>query len=256
MVKGLVLPTFLTFVVLAWSLPVVGASDEIAYLALGDSVASGAVLGEAASYPRLLGHRLANETGRSVRYLNRARAGEQSAGVVAHQLDGLAEFQPGIVTLTVGANDFLVPTYECIISSVDRAPGLACNAPDPRTVLPSLESNLRAIVGRVARDTSATLVITTYYNPFPRGAECGSILADAAMHQLNAVIARAASEAPDRAVVLDLMPVFRGHEGQEPSGWFLPNPLRLACADIHPGVQGQAAIAGAVWDLLTSRRAI
>jgi lysophospholipase L1-like esterase len=255
-VKSLVLPTLLAFLVVVGPAPALGAPGEIAYLALGDSVASGAGLGEAASYPRLLGLRLADETGRSVRYLNRARAGEQSAGVVAHQLNGLTEFQPGIVTLTVGANDFLAPTYECIASSVDRTPGLACNVPDPRTVVPSLESNLRAIVGRVARDTSATLVITTYYNPFPRGAECGSILVDAAMRQLNQVIARAAGEVPDRTVVLDLMPVFRGHEGEEPTGWFLPNPLHLACTDIHPGVQGQAAIAGAVWDLLSSRRAI
>jgi lysophospholipase L1-like esterase len=243
------------FLVVVAPMPVLGAPNEIAYLALGDSVASGAGLGEAASYPRLLGQRLANETGRFVRYSNRARAGEQSAGVVAHQLDGLAEFRPGIVTLTVGANDFLAPAHQCIVSSVDRTPGLTCDVPDPRGVLPNLESNLRTIVRRVARETSATLVVTTYYNPFPRGAECGSIVVDAAMQQLNLVIARAASEAPDRAVVLDLLPVFRGHEGEEPAGWFLPNPLRVDCTDIHPGVQGQAAIAAAVWDLLASRRA-
>ncbi len=255
MIDRLLLPALVAFAILLGPASALGAPNEIAYLALGDSVAMGADLGEAASYPRLLGERLANETGRPVRYLNRARPGEQSGGVVAHQLDGMAEFRPAIVTLTVGANDFIIPTLECLASSLDSVPGLGCNLPDPRAVLPALEANLRTVVGRVAHETAATLVLTTYYNPYPRGANCGSIVVDAAMRQLNATIARAAGEAPERAVVLDLMPVFRGHEGEEPGGWFLPNPLHLSCADIHPGRQGQAAIAGAIWDMLAQRRA-
>jgi lysophospholipase L1-like esterase len=233
--------------------PATGAAGEVAYLALGDSVASGADLGEAVSYPRRLGERLANETGRSVRFWNRARAGEQSGGVVAAQLDGMDELDPRVVTLTVGANDFLVPTFECIASMVDDAPGMPCRLPDPRTTLPALEANLHLILTRVTSETEATVAVTNYYNPFPNPSRCGPALAEAALRPVNATIAAVVADYRDRAALVDLTAVFRGHEGREPAGWFAPNPLRLACTDIHPNREGHQAIADAVWAAIAPR---
>jgi lysophospholipase L1-like esterase len=230
--------------------PALGMAGEIAYLALGDSVASGAEAGEVAAYPRRFGSRLADEAARPVRLWNRARAGEQSSGVLEGQLEGLAEFAPRVATLTVGANDFLIPTIECAITALDATPGVDCQLPDPRTTLPALEANLHQILDRLTGETDAVVAVTTYYNPFPRGSRCAPGVADLALRHLNGSIARAVTDFQGRAVLVDLGSVFRGHEGQEPSGWFMRNALGLACADIHPNAAGQSAIAEAVWDAL------
>ncbi|MFN8526605.1 MAG: SGNH/GDSL hydrolase family protein [Chloroflexota bacterium] len=233
------------------------APAELPYLALGDSVASGAELGDSASYPRKLGVRMANETGRPVRYWNRARQGEQSAGVLAAQLDGVEGFRPTVVTLTVGANDFLVPALECIAARLDNDPASACQMPDPRTTIPEVERNIRAIVGKILRDTEATVAVTTYYNPFPRTSRCAPALVDLSMRYLNASIGRATTslsdEFPNRVIVVDLMETFKGHEGHEPTGWFLRNPVRLGCTDIHPNGAGHTAIAETIWAALAGR---
>ena len=128
--------------------------------------------------------------------------------------------------------------------------------PDPRRSLPGLEANLRATLARLAGETDATIVVTTYYNPFPRGARCASGLADLSLGFLNKAIANIAREYGDRTVVVHLLPVFRGHEGREPSGWFAPNPIRLSCADIHPNGDGHEAIAGAIFDAMSPRLAL
>ena len=235
------------------AVPAVRADAEIVYLALGDSVPSGEGIGEDGGYPRRFGQRLADETGRSVRYWNRARSGEQSGGVLARQLEGLSEIGPDVVTLTVGANDFLIPAVECIATKIDPIPGDLCRMPDPRQAVAALESNLRQILERLAGETTATIVVTTYYNPFPRGGRCAPGLVDLAMGQLNASIAQVVREQPERAVLVDLLPLFRGHEGREPTGWFVANPIRLACTDIHPNADGQTAIANAVWGVLVRK---
>jgi hypothetical protein len=161
-----------------------------------------------------------------------------------------------LVTLTIGANDFLVPTFECVASKLDDAPGDRCNVPDLRRSLPGLEANLRATLARLAGETDATIAVTTYYNPFPRGVRCASRLADLSLGFLNKAIANIAREYGDRTVVVDLLPVFRGHEGREPTGWFAPNPIRLSCADIHPNGDGHEAIAGAIFDAMSPRLAL
>ena len=47
-------------------------------------------------------------------------------------------------------------------------------------------------------------------------------------------------------LLVDLAPVFKGHEGREPTGWFSPNPSRVACTDIHPNAEGHDAITRAI----------
>ena len=233
-----------------------GEAAELRYLALGDSVPSGTDVPEGNGYPKRLGQRLASELGRPVRLHNRARAGEQSAGVLMTQLDGLQEIAPELVTLTVGANDFLVPTFECIASKLDNTPGDRCNVADPRRTVPGLEANLRATLARLAGETDATIVVTTYYNPCPRRSRCAPGLADLSLGILNKAITSIAREYGDRTIVVDLLPVFRGHEGREPTGWFAPNPVRLSCSDIHPDADGHDAIAAAIWNALPPQLAL
>ncbi|MCC6179634.1 MAG: SGNH/GDSL hydrolase family protein [Chloroflexi bacterium] len=249
----LTLPLLLALVMLVALTPVpAGAeqADSLVYLALGDSVPSGTDTADGVGYPFRLGQRIANASGGTVRLFNRARSGEQSSGVLDAQLGDLTDLSPQLVTLTVGANDFLTPTIECVASTLDDRSDTICSASDLPGAVPRFEGNLRAILGRVTSETTATVVVTTYYNPFPRGSRCAPGLTDLALRGLNGSIVLAARAFPDRVIVADLEAVFRGHEGREPAGWFSANPLHLACSDIHPSPSGHEAIADAIWSTL------
>jgi len=105
-------------------------------------------------------------------------------------------------------------------------------------------------------ETSATIVVTTYFNPFPRGSRCAPGTTDLALRFLNSTIADVASEYGDRDVLVDLAPLFKGHEGREPTGWFSLSPTRIICTDIHPNADGHEAIARAILGVLTPRLAL
>jgi lysophospholipase L1-like esterase len=228
-----------------------GAGEPIGYLALGDSVASGAELGEEQSYPRRLSQRLANETGRPVRYLNRARDRALS-GAVAGQLDVLAEVAPQVVTLTVGANDVLLPIALCLASKPESVPAEECRPADPTATVNRVEARLRDVLERLVGETEAVIVVTTYFNPYPGDSRCAAG-ADPSVSALNAAIGRAVADFPERGALVDLVPLFQGHEGREPVGWFMPGALPVPCADIHPNTVGHEAIAAAVWDAVAPK---
>lgn len=236
--------------------PAAGAVGEIVYVALGDSVPSGTDLPDGMGYPRRLGQALADASGRPIRLFNRARPGEQSAGVLAGQLADLRRLQPEVVTLTIGANDFMVPAFECAAASLDDDPQTECSAPSLLGAVPAFERNLRSIIRQIVQETGATIVVTTYFNPFPRDSACAPGLADLSLRFLNTTIADVAAEAGDRAIVVDLAPVFLGHEGREPVGWFAASPGRVACTDIHPNGHGHDAIAQAIFSALGPRLAL
>lgn len=252
------LPLLLVIAVLAVPLAPATASPapELVYLALGDSVPSGTDVPDGTGYPPRLGQRLADASGRPVRLLNRARGGERSAGVLAEQIADLRAVGPELVTLTVGANDFLIPAFECAAASLDRSDETRCRAEPLLRAVPTFEANYRAILRRLVDETDATVVATTYYNPFPRGSRCAPGLADLSLRFLNSAIADIAAERPDRTILVDLAPLFKGHEGREPAGWFAPSPTRLACTDIHPSSAGHDAIASAILDALAPRLAL
>lgn len=233
-----------------------GAESELLYLALGDSVPSGTDVPDGVGYPSRLGQQLGDAGNRPVRLVNRAQAGEQSAGVLASQIGDVRTLQPELVTLTVGANDFLVPAFECASASLDENPDTKCSGTSLLRAVPAFERNLRTILHRLATETGATVVVTTYFNPFPRGSRCAPATTDLALRFLNTTIANVAAELGDRGVVVDLAPLFKGHEGREPTGWFAPNPGRLACTDIHPNADGQEAIARAIMGALSPRLAL
>jgi len=193
---------------------------------------------------------------RPIHLVNRARSGERSEGVLTNQIGDVRALQPELVTLTVGANDFLVPAFECASAATDKNPNTRCSGTSLLQAVPAFERNLRTILSRLVHETDATIVVTTYFNPFPRGSRCGPGTTDLALRFLNSTITDVASEFVERAVVTDLAPVFRGHEGREPSGWFSQNPLRIACTDVHPNADGHEAIAGAIWSRLAPRLAL
>jgi lysophospholipase L1-like esterase len=247
----LVAAILLTTPSLATASPAAGA--DFSYLALGDSVPSGTDLVDGISYPRRLGQLLADGSGASVRLDNRARAGERSEGVLANQLGGLDEAAPRLITLTVGANDFLVPAIQCAAATVDSVPETRCQVSSLLRSVPAFERNYRTILHRLVDETDAMIAVTTYYNPFPHGSRCAPGMTDASVKLLNQTIVDIASEWPDRVVVVDLAPLFKGHEGQAPGGWFSPSSVHLACTSIHPNADGHEAIAQALWSALGPR---
>jgi len=263
-VVRLLAPTLLALAVLlapvavqtAQSQAVRGAPAELLYLALGDSVPSGADLPEGDGYPGRLGQQLGNAANRPVKVINRAQAGERSAGVLASQVGDVRTMQPELVTLTVGANDFLVPAFECAAASLDENPDTNCSGTSLLRAIPTFERNLRAILHRLVTETGATIVVTTYFNPFPRGSRCAPATTDLALRFLNTTISDVAAELGDRGVVVDLAPLFKGHEGREPTGWFSLSPSRIACTDIHPNADGHEAIARAIMRALSPRLAL
>jgi lysophospholipase L1-like esterase len=233
-----------------------GSAPELLYLALGDSVPSGTDLPDGVGYPRRLGQQLADVSGRPIQLVNRAQAGERSAGVLANQIGDVRALQPELVTLTVGANDFLVPAFECASAGLDDNPDTKCSGTSLLRAVPAFERNLRAILRQLVTETGATVVVTTYFNPFARGSRCAPGTTDLALRFLNTTIADVSSEFGDRGVLVDLAPVFKGHEGREPTGWFSPSPARIACTDIHPNAEGHDAIANAIWGALSPRLAL
>jgi lysophospholipase L1-like esterase len=257
--RRLIVPLLIATVLLTMptlATPSPAADLDVSYLALGDSIPSGTDLKAGSGYPRLVGQMLADASGLPVRLDLRARPGERSDGVLANQLGDLGTASPRLITLTVGANDFLIPAIQCAAATIDSSPDTRCQLSTLLETVPAFESNYRAILRRLIAETDATVAVTTYYNPFPRGSRCAPGIADASVRMLNQTIDDIAAEAPDRVVVVDLAPLFKGHEGEAPSGWFSPNPLRLACTDIHPNAAGHEAIAEAIWSSLGPRLAL
>ena len=232
------------------------AQAELLYLALGDSVPSGTDVPDGAGYPGRLGRQLGDAGNRPIKLVNRAQAGERSGGVLERQLADVRTVQPELVTLTVGANDFLVPAFECASASLDENPDTKCSGASLLRAIPTFERNLRSILHRLVTETGATIVVTTYFNPFPRGSRCAPATTDLALRFLNTTITDVAAELGDRGVVVDLAPVFKGHEGREPPGWFAPSAGRLACTDIHPNADGHEAIARTIMGALAPRLAL
>jgi lysophospholipase L1-like esterase len=252
-------PTLLALALLVWPTllqPAHSAPAELLYLALGDSVPSGADLPDGEGYPRRLGQRLADASGRPIRLVNRAQAGERSDGVLANQMSDIRALQPELVSVTVGANDFLIPAFECASATIDDDPHTNCSGSTLLRAVPQYERNLRTILHQIYSETGATMVVTTYFNPFPRGSRCAPGTTDMALRFLNSTISDVAAGFGDRAVVVDIQPVFKGREGREPTGWFSQSPLRIACTDIHPNADGHNAIADAIWGSLAPRLAL
>ncbi len=279
------------------------------YLAMGDSIASGHGLdrwdylgrdrcwrAEGAAYARHVEDGLAARgfdvarhnvscSGAFVADLSTDVLGGGPSGLLpgdrGTQLDWAVRTNPGLITLTVGANDlgFIDPSAFFDDDGLDRD-ALAVEVGD-------LEADLGAVVDQLVAQTDSFIVVTNYHDPSadtPQGVDgCReSCFADAtaeAIATIAAAIDRVAERHPGRVAVADVATSFEGHGagngrgpdvsrlGRGPLSRFLPKPVRGVssyCAKgdhdndtwinaidcVHPNGEGQVAYAEAVLDAI------
>jgi len=92
------------------SLP--GMSDELRILCLGDSNTFGLSVSAAESYPMQLESLWNDRGGRTVQVINLGYPGTNTSRVVADFGKAITEFQPDIVLVKIGVNDFYTARYE------------------------------------------------------------------------------------------------------------------------------------------------
>ena len=79
---------------------------ELTYVALGDSAAQGIGASKPQNgYVGVLDERIEHATGKKVRVINLSVTGARIRDVTTKQLPQLAQYQPDIVTIEIGAND-------------------------------------------------------------------------------------------------------------------------------------------------------
>lgn len=205
-------------------------------LAMGDSLGSGHgrdfadYLGgdpcwrsESKAYGRRAFNTLNNDEalGAEARFEMVACSGATTLDLIQKKQDGVSQVQraidlnPGVVTLTVGANDirfdepwnFVTPENELNAEYLDEQ-------------LRTFGRRLEIIVQRLVDRTDADVVLTTYYNPAaqsPQGIKgcrraCFLEISHAALDRLNATIFDVADsvESP-KVVVADIRAQFEGH---------------------------------------------
>ena len=233
------------------------------YLALGDSVAAG----QGASGPDRLGYvglfrRFFRADHREKEgFANLAVPGESSATFLGNQMARALEtiHDPDtniqVVTLTLGANDFLPPiiTEPCASDPGDAACQLAV-----ATALTTFAGSYLAILAQLdialAQDPGeGRILVTTYYNPFdgtgdPRegpveavllgsdgAVDCAANLGDPIKVGLNDIITCVGGLMG--AEIVDIYPLFNDAA---------PALTHIAEGDIHPNNGGHQAIADAV----------
>lgn len=275
------------------------------YLALGDSIASGHGLdrwdyfgrddcwrAEGAAYARHVADGLADRgtdveahivacSGAYLADLSGEVVGGGPDGIVAGdqttQLDWAIRANPGLVTLTIGANDlgFIDPSAFIVDGGLDR--------PAIEARIEAVETGLAAVVEQLVAGTDATIVVTDYHDPSaenPHGVQgctqaCFADATDEAVGLLSAAVRRVVDAHPERVRYADAATLFEGHGagngrgldvsrlGQGPLSRFLPAPVKGVssyCAKgdhandtwinaidcVHPNGEGQQAYAQAV----------
>lgn len=275
------------------------------YVALGDSIASGHGLdrwdylgqdrcwrAEGAAYARHVEDGLADRgveltrhnvscSGAFLADLSTDEVGGGPDGLFdddrATQLDWAVRTNPGLVTLTIGANDlgFIDPSDFFDDGGLDRAK-LA-------ELVAEVEAGLAEIVDRLVEQTDAFVVVTNYHDPSaenPQGVDgcreqCFAEATAEAIGTIADAVDRVAARHPDRVVVADVATAFEGHGagngrgpdvsrlGRGPLSRFLPAPVSGVssyCAKgdhrndtwinaidcVHPNGEGQVAYAEAV----------
>ena len=94
---------------------------ELLYVAIGDSAAQGVGARRIdASYVGLLAARLQRLTGRTVRVVNLSRYGARLDDALERQLPQLAQLEPDLVTVAIGANDMVAHDAERFVDEFER----------------------------------------------------------------------------------------------------------------------------------------
>jgi lysophospholipase L1-like esterase len=206
------------------------------YLALGDSLAWGALLEDPAtqSYPALLHARLSATV--PIELVNLAVPGETSGSFLRRQLpQALARIEReraggrrvSPITLDIGGNDL---QYVAAGTPAERAAAIA-----------DVGQNLEVILDELRRATGgdADIAVMTYYNPYggdPTIAESEAYW----VTQLNAVIRAAAAERG--MAVADTYAPFDGGNAY--------SYTHILIGDIHATRQGHQVIATQFWQAL------
>jgi lysophospholipase L1-like esterase len=158
------------------------------YSATGDSYPNGADLagpGDAdrsRAYPQLFANILRERVSESS-FLDYSCSGATTSDYInasqcnhtEPQLDLALSHDPDLVTVTIGANDFLGRLHdECVLGTFARGAGwgrrCAANVLGDERAWNRLENRLKAIVASYLNQTNAQIILTTY--PFPGGLRC------------------------------------------------------------------------------------
>jgi lysophospholipase L1-like esterase len=148
-------------------------------------------------------------------------AGLGGGGTGPSQIDGAIAADPGVITVTIGANDlgfvnperFFDANGKLTTASIDRS---------MRALRTALTADLRELVDK----TSAAIIVTTYHNPTagdPTGVpgcrgKCFVTAVSSVLDTLNRTITEAAGTFPrERVRVADVGARFVGHGA--PNGW-------------------------------------
>ena len=196
-------------------------------------------------------------------------APEDLRGAAWSQLEWAVRTNPGFVTLTVGANDVGVV-------DLSIAPGGELDPAELEGRLEAVAGGVGYLLDELTERTDARIVLTTYYNPTARNptglgrcrADCFADLAESVHGSLNRTLAEVAARYDSRVQLVDVAPLFEGHEAgdalgpdwlRDPIETFLGVKVGAYCSEddpsgswvsafdcIHPTGDGMAAIAEAV----------
>ncbi len=135
----LVLQSHITTYKKFWDKQQQATSNELVYVALGDSAAQG--IGAStpdSSYVKILATTMEKRTGKPVRIINLSKSGAKIKDLIGEQLPKLHGLHPDIITVDIGANDIAQGTsqvdmtkgYEEIIRAVSPYQVVFANLPD------------------------------------------------------------------------------------------------------------------------------
>jgi lysophospholipase L1-like esterase len=130
------------------------------------------------------------------------------------QLDWAVRANPGLVTITIGANDtgFVGPAKLLL-------PDGTLNRPDIEDRMAVIRSDLRIVLDRLTTSTDAEVFVTNYYNPTasnPQGVSgcreaCFAENATEVVTTMNAALAEVVAEFSQRVQLVDIYTPFLGH---------------------------------------------
>ena len=198
-------------------------SAEVVYVALGDSTVQGiGATSDAKNYVGRLDARLRERYPRS-RTVNLGVAGATSYDVLEEQLARAVALRPHLVTLSIGPNDITA-----------------------KVPVKTYAENLEAILGRLAADTDAVVVVNLLpdlaVTPRFRNRDKAPVVARLSA-EFNDVVARAAKR--HGALVVDVY----GASRREVPG----HPELLAADGYHPSDLGYARWAELMWEAVRTR---
>jgi hypothetical protein len=207
---------------------------------------------------------------------NIAEPGDTTTDYLTRQLSRIIGCDPDLVSITIGADDLLVPTKTCITDNLEKfkpildtpfvpdrikiqAYVLAVAAgasgcltgvfKEINTSLGIINGDLEAISNALVRRTDADILFTNYYNPFARTNAVGRIFEDF-IGAINSLISLHVTARQPRTALVDLLTAFRGHEIGTECSYIAPLRQVLALPlgsqiplGVHPNAKGQQVIA-------------